>query len=671
MIVKADHNLPEIAAPAGDTDMLVASVRAGADAVYLGLKQFSARASAKNFSNEDLRHAVGYCHARGVRIFVAINTLIYNEELPSLVESIKQLAEYGVDAVIVQDMAVFRLVKNICPELKVHASTQCGALTANAVRYLGDLGFDRVVIGREAGINEISRAVKTGVDIETFVHGALCYSVSGSCYMSAFLGGRSANRGRCASPCRLPYGVAGQRPQSILSLKDLCNLDRLTELKKLGVASVKIEGRMRTPEYAAAAVDATVKGRDGLQFDRDTLMSAFSHGGFTNGYYHGMPDDEIFGARTERDGAITRAALPSLRSIYRTERQSVPVDITLTLSDDMMTIKMFCEGDMVEEHRKVATEYTEKDQVEPLKKALGKLGGTPFYAKEVTVDVPDNVFIPSSEVSSLRRTVAEMLLSVREKIAPLAMADYELVPEQRQKKSDKKRLRVRVANLEQLSLILENRQHDVEYFIIPAELVEQTAEKYIDRCIVEYPRGCGDEKLAELYNHAEALGFTRHMADNLSQLAIFGDGATIHGGFGLNITNRIAAEFYLSQNISDIVLSVELSAASTGEFNATTGVIGYGHFPMMLSAALPKLGDETEIIDRKSKRIKAVKRQNFIELYNPVPLYIADRQREFDVDFFLLYFTDETPERVSEIVDMFTAVDAVMPNFDYTRGLYY
>ncbi len=646
--------------------MLTAAVRCGADAVYLGLKQFSARAFADNFTQEELHHTVGYCHARGVRVFVAINTLIYNGELAQLVTTLKAIAKSGADAVIVQDMAVLTLAKSICPTLAVHASTQCSALTAGAVKFLSASCFKRVVIGREAGIADIAAATKTGAELEVFVHGALCYSVSGSCYMSAFLGGRSANRGRCASPCRLPYAVQGATPKNLLSLRDLCNLERLPELQQAGVASVKIEGRMRTPEYVAAAVDAACKGRDGEPFDREMLMAAFSHGGFTDGYFNGIPDGEIFGARTERDAAVTRAALPAMRALYRSERQAVPVDISLKLTGSSLSIELSCEGESCKKDVSVTTEYTERLQEQAITRALCKLGGTPFYADRVTVELQDNVYIPSGEVAALRRELTDLLLEKRQEVKPHEITGYELPSPLPHHENEDKKIRIRISDPAQLAQLSGDSIERIEHIILPAEHAAGLDARFIGRAVAEYSRGEGDDSLQTLYSAVSAAGIKHHMIENPSHFCLEG---VRHGGFALNITNRISAGFYLSQGLQDVILSVELPAIDTKGISGNTGIIGYGHLPLMLSAAIPQGDIAGGITDRKSRRLSTAMRHNFLEIHNAVPLYIGDRQREFDVDFFLLHFTDEPADRVAQVIDMF--LGGLPFDAEFTRGLYY
>ena len=276
----------EILAPAGDEAALRAAVYSGADAVYLGLTRFSARRTAGTFTPAALKRAVGFCHARGVRVHVAINTLLFPAELPDAAEAVRSAAEAGIDAVIVQDLAAAALVRRIAPSLALHGSTQMSIHTAAGARQLEKMGFARAILARELSLDEIKDIrQQTGIELEVFVHGALCVSVSGQCLMSAFLGGRSGNRGSCAGSCRLPFSAAGAPEGDYhLSLKDLSVIDRLPDLAAAGVCSAKIEGRLRGPEYVAGAVSACLAARSGQPYDAQLLQDAFSRSGFTSAY---------------------------------------------------------------------------------------------------------------------------------------------------------------------------------------------------------------------------------------------------------------------------------------------------------------------------------------------------------------------------------------------------
>ena len=329
----------EILAPVGNEEMLRAAVFSGADAVYLGFSGFNARTSANNFDADTLKEAVRFCHARGVAVHVALNTTVYGGELPALEQAIRAVAASGADAVICQDLAVATLIGKIAPQLPRHGSTQMSVHSLQGALELKELGFTRVVLARELSLPEVEHITKhCGIETECFVHGALCMCVSGQCYMSAFLGGRSGNRGSCAGPCRLPFeanALPEGKPGRLhhLSLKDNSVIDKLDKLQALGVASAKIEGRLRTPEYVAAAVSACLAGREGRAYDRDLLKNAFSRSGFTSGYLDGKINGTMFGVRSEADAELTKKTLPALRELYRRECSRVPVKMKLEIEE--------------------------------------------------------------------------------------------------------------------------------------------------------------------------------------------------------------------------------------------------------------------------------------------------------------------------------------------------
>ena len=272
----------EILAPVGGEEQLVAAVRAGAGAVYLGMQRFNARRSAHNFDEAGLRAAVSYCHARGVAVHVTFNTLLRDGELSDALAELGSIARSGADAVIVQDLGAAKLVREHCPNLAMHASTQLTVHNAAGAKQLEALGFTRVVLARELSLGEIEAiCAATPLEVEVFVHGALCMCVSGCCYLSSMLGGRSGNRGRCAQPCRLNFQVDGR--EYALSLKDMSHLEYIAALRDAGVCSLKIEGRMKRPEYVAAAVHACRAACAGEEYDADNRKNTFSRSGVTAG----------------------------------------------------------------------------------------------------------------------------------------------------------------------------------------------------------------------------------------------------------------------------------------------------------------------------------------------------------------------------------------------------
>ena len=293
----------EILAPAGSAECVKAAVRCGANAVYLGTKDFNARRNADNFGFDELKETIEYCHARGVKVHITFNTLIDDEEIDKAIEFIKHICTLSADVLILQDLGLAQLIRTIAPEIERHASTQMSVGTPQGINLLEKLGYSLAVLPREMTKTEIENIRKnTSIKLEAFVHGALCMCVSGQCYMSAMLGGRSGNRGLCAQPCRLAFTANGGTGHG-LSLKDLSLVSKAGELSRLGVDFFKIEGRMKRPEYVAAAVTALKKAQSGEDAEAalKTLSAVFSRSGFTDGYFENKRGKEMFGIRTKDD----------------------------------------------------------------------------------------------------------------------------------------------------------------------------------------------------------------------------------------------------------------------------------------------------------------------------------------------------------------------------------
>ena len=324
-------------------EALTAAIRGGADAVYLGAVSFNARRNAHNFDAAALCEAAALCHSRGVKLYLTLNTLIRQDEIPDAVRLAEQACQLGLDALIIQDVGLAARIRAAAPEMPLHASTQLSCHTPAGVRELRDMGFSRVVLAREMSRDEIAACAGQGVELEVFVHGALCMSVSGQCYLSAVLGGRSGNRGLCAQPCRLPFTAVRSKADSderALSLRDLSLYEFVGDMAEIGVSSLKIEGRMKRPEYVAAASRCFSMARDALfspgQKGADSellsdLQSVFSRSGFTNGYYTARRDSSMFGARTYEDVTAAAPVLKRLARLYDKEVPRVPVSLTFTM----------------------------------------------------------------------------------------------------------------------------------------------------------------------------------------------------------------------------------------------------------------------------------------------------------------------------------------------------
>lgn len=296
--------MTELLSPAGGREALVAAVQNGADAVYMGFGSFNARRSARNFSDEEFLAAVRYCHLRGVKVYLTLNTLVTDRELPALAETARRASEYGVDAILVQDWGVYETLRAVIPDVPLHASTQMALHTLSGVEEAARLGMTRAVLARELSGEEIREiAERAPIEIETFAHGALCMCYSGMCEMSAVIGGRSGNRGACAQPCRLRYGWHGKADANPLSLKDANLAAYAGEMAEMGVACLKLEGRMKRPEYVAAVTGIYAallrEHRAPTANEQKKLALAFSRDGFTDGYYRGRRGKEMFGVRPE------------------------------------------------------------------------------------------------------------------------------------------------------------------------------------------------------------------------------------------------------------------------------------------------------------------------------------------------------------------------------------
>lgn len=411
--------MPEILAPAGNADMLRAAVYTGADAVYLGLHRFNARRTAGNFDAASLKEAAAFCRARNVKTYLTLNTTLTPDEMGEAARAIEAAANAGVDALIVQDLAVAALARDMAPDLPLHGSTQMTIHTAEGAIQAAEMGFSRVILARELSLAEIAAVCAASpIEVEVFIHGALCMSVSGQCYMSAFLGGRSGNRGACAGPCRLPFS-AGEPGACHLSLKDHSHIRYLPDLAKAGVHSVKIEGRLRSPEYVAAAVNACIAARSGQPYDEELLQNVFSRSGFTDGYMTGRRDGTMFGVRTGDDVEKAKQAAPKLRELFRRERESVPISLKFMVQPGKAELAVSDEdGHEVAVKLDALTEPAANDPRSAYERALSKTGGTPFCVKHIEAEA-NGLYLPASQVNAMRRDALEQLLEKRMQTAPV------------------------------------------------------------------------------------------------------------------------------------------------------------------------------------------------------------------------------------------------------------
>ena len=683
----------EILAPVGNEEMLRAAVFSGADAVYLGFSGFNARTSANNFNADTLKDAVAFCHARGVAVHVALNTTVYGGELPALEQAIRAVAASGADAVICQDLAVATLIGKIAPQLPRHGSTQMSVHSLQGALELKELGFTRVVLARELSMPEVEHITKhCGIETECFVHGALCMCVSGQCYMSAFLGGRSGNRGSCAGPCRLPFeanALPEGKPGRLhhLSLKDNSVIDKLDKLQALGVASAKIEGRLRTPEYVAAAVSACLAGREGRAYDRDLLKNAFSRSGFTSGYLDGKIDGTMFGVRSEADAEQTKKTLPMLRELYRRERSRVPVKMKLEIEEggEKLTVtdadgsKAFAYGD-------AEPQPARTDPTESLHRSLAKTGGTPFAVEDqdITVEMDGGPwFIPGGAVNELRREALDALLKKREVLRPWPTTEEHVPALPLRTLPPHRTLRARFESWEQVP---ERALDGIEYLILPIAQADRVPREWRAKTLLELPRvmfGKLEEDTARRIAATQDSGFAGYEVSNIAHLRLC-RGLPMSGSFGLNITNQLAAQFYADNGLGSMLILPEVKDSDISTIAPThngrpvpTGVLVYGHMPLMVTRACPLQNihdcahcDKTGVLtDRKAKKFPVRCGLGVRTIYNPLPIYMGDKPGALTVDYGVAYFTLESREETAKILEMIRTHSPF--EGDFTRGLYF
>ncbi len=670
-------NRPEVLAPAGSPEALQAAVRCGAAAVYFGVGEFNARRAAHNFTMDELPRWVEYCHGRGVKVHLTLNTLLKPAELEAAVDIAVEAATAGVDAFIIQDLGLAERLQAVLPGFPLHASTQLSCHTPAGVKFLRDAGFSRVVLSREMTREEIAACTGLGVELEVFVHGALCMSVSGQCYFSAMLGGRSGNRGACAQTCRLPFEPTdGRRPhpcppdKAALSLKDNCLTAYVTDLTALGVTSLKIEGRMKRPEYVAAACrvySAAVRGEAISTEAMDTLQKVFSRTGFTDGYYTAHRGGEMFGVRRKEDVTAAADVLKDLAHTYEKETPLVGISLnfaadtvacTLTLRDeDGHTVTVTDEG--------AEPAITRPLDTARAREQLCKTGGTPFYVQTVVCHIGEGLTLPLSRLNAMRRQAVEDLLKIRCKVDVLhtnKTAQPQALPP---RKESGHQWFVRLASAAQWS---ENLPADVVFLPLstPIETLQTIAAR--QRVGVEIPRGLFGQEEATLaaLKAVKTAGAVAALCGNVGALPLTAAaGLPAVGGFGLNITNGQTLDFFTRQGLAAATLSMELTFSEMRELypaSLPTGILLYGRQPLMLTRNCPRqaaLGSCADcngqgLTDRTGTVFPVMCAGGCSEILNSVPLYWADKLEEIPRrDFSLLHFTTESTEEVTNITALY------------------
>lgn len=659
----------EILAPAGSMESLVAGVRCGANAVYLGGQTLNARRNAGNFDDFQLNEAALYCRQRGVKVYLTLNTLVGDGEFSLALSQAEKALKSGVDGFIIQDMGLAFAIHKAFPNAHLHASTQCSVLSPSGFKALERAGFCRAVVPREMTAEEIMQVrAQTDMELEMFVHGALCMCVSGQCYLSSAIGGRSGNRGLCAQPCRLPFSADNSKSCD-LSLKDLSLIDHLKEIGDIGVLSLKIEGRMKRPEYVAAAVTAVKKAVD-LSLDDETrsmLQRVFSRSGFTDGYFTEKTGAPMFGVRRKDDVTAAAGALKTLSHLYDKEKPLVPVDMTFVCREGEKSVltatvgsrNVTVLGDIPE---KALNRSLSADEV---KNRLAKLGSTQYWARDVRAELDDGLMLSAAAINAMRRSAVEKL----DDIPPKEVVKNDFQPVKPELKNSVKYYTARFLKADQIP-----KNHPFKRIFLP--IWTDVDEMLSCGAGVEIPRGLFgvENKVREKLAILKKAGVNKALCGSLSAVELAKEaGLEVFSDFSLNIFNSNTASLFPHP-----IVSFELSLDAANRINAAdTGCVVYGRMPLMLTRNCPvkahigceKCKKHGSLTDRKGYSFPVVcSPYPCVEMLNSVPLYMGDRMNEVKTDFAHFYFSVETPEEVNHIVSLFET--GAKADFQYTRGLY-
>jgi putative protease len=679
---------------------VIAAVQNGADAVYVGFGDFNARKNAKNFTTEDFRKAAEYCRVRGVKIYVAFNTLCSDRELPALAEQARLACRLGADAFIVQDLGVMRAVRQAAPEVPIHASTQMTIHNLEGVKLAAAMGMSRVVLARELSRKEIAYICQHApIETEVFVHGALCMSYSGQCYMSAVIGRRSGNRGLCAQPCRLNYTTGGHAAEYLLSLKDNCLISYVEELEKLGVTSLKIEGRMRRPEYTAIVTGiysrAVKDKKPPSADDMRALQAAFSRQGFTDGYYTGRKGPDMFGVRDEEDKGDQVIFATARRNYLHGEFQRIPVrfvgiirrgePVKLAAADDR--------GNRVQTTGRIPEPAFHRELTPTnLQTQLHKTGGTPFYCVGVRSIVDPGLSLPVAALNEMRRDLLAELMEHR-KMLPLRKEGEFLPGFRLLNREDKPVVTVSVMKLSQLSAEMAALKPHILY--VPLEELKKETDSLAPflqdsdiTVVVRLPRVIFDSEKREitsLLKAARELGITQALVGNIGHIQyVKSNGFQVRGDFGLNVFNSQTLKVLKDLGLLSATLSFELRYEQIRDLSKSIDceLIVYGRLPLMLtenciirnSTGVCACDNFSGLKDRQGASFPVVpefKHRNVV--LNSKKLFLADKREEMSkIGLWAerLMLTTENAVESLAVVKRYLGQGDYAPS-SYTRGLYF
>ena len=685
----------ELLAPAGSMEALRAAVQNGANAVYLGCGQFNARQSAKNFTPQALTEAIQYCHIRGVAVHLTLNTLVSDKETQEAAALIRYAANAGVDAFIVQDLGIIQLCKSIAPHIPLHGSTQMSVHSLPGVQFCAGLGISRVVLSRELSREEIRYICENSpIEIEVFGHGALCMSYSGQCYLSAAIGGRSGNRGRCAQPCRQSYGYSRWENKYPLSLKDNCTVQYVKDLEEMGVASLKIEGRMKRPEYVAGVIGVYRQAIDTGRVTKpmlDTLATAFNRQGFTD-YYTGKVGPNMFGIRDESK-TDERWAKEMRKTYEAAENPLVKVvfDVTVKAGQTTLTVadeaghKCTVTGPAPEPARSAGLTHEE------LALRLGKTGGTPYQCVNVRSDIAPGLMLSAAAINGLRRDALNQLTvrRARHNSEPLGRPPRLIT---HKGPTAPPEFTAQVTTREQITPKLLRFGLSVLY--VPLHILTadpeftQSLARKVNVCAA-LPRIVHDGELGKLRQDlldVRRLGVREALIGNVGLLLPVREcGLRARGDFGLNLYSSAAVNFARDLQLRSACLSFEMTLPQIRDVSkgVPCELLAYGRLPLMVTENCllrNRTGQCTchagaaKLVDKTGAEFPIVKDGDSCRsvLLNGKKLFWLDRQDDLarlGLWANRLYFTTENPREVDRVLSACTESASFDPGA-CTRGLY-
>lgn len=687
----------EILSPAGSLESVRAAVISGADAIYIGYGDFNARRNAKNFTEEEFDQAIDLCHLHGIKVFVTMNIVLNDRELVKATEFIKLLASKTISAVIVQDLGVLDLIKKIAPTLPVHASTQLTVHNLSGVIKARDLGFSRVVLSRELSFENIEYICKNSpIEIEIFVHGALCMSYSGQCYMSSIIGSRSGNRGLCAQPCRLAYSYSDELEKSpLLSLKDLSLINHVDKLNKLGVACLKIEGRMKRPEYTAVVtkVYSTVlkENRMPKKEELEILELIFSRSGFTDGYFTNDLSRDMFGVKEKTNSDELVKLHDKISNEFNKMKKSYPIDIDFVAIKDQ-PISIYAtdieKGEFVSFTGDIPEVAINKPSTyEQIETQISKTGGTIFEINNLNITLDEGLMIRASSINALRRQAIDALSDARLNKKSYEIVDFNPIQKIKNKKKSFK-YTVEITKLSQISDTMYKNKPYMLY--IPLVEVFENLEKTTElinlgfSLCLKIPRVITDNQdVKTMLDACKKIGIDNILVSNIG---FFYEGFNVYGDYALNAYNSNALSVLNDMGVKRQTISFELKFSQIRDISkcVETEILGYGHQPLMIfeSCAIKEkhkkcvcTTEQVFLSDRKNENFALMPEFGCRNsLLNSKPLHILDKlsdYKDIGIDVIRMYFSTEDVKTCDLVYNAYINNNNNLLNLDFTRGLYY